>query len=83
MGKFTTALKFALFHSVRNKLLILMITLSLLPLAGMSVFSYFKGSRKIQDSIELSIEKMAQDTSDKIDLILRVKKQEILSMATT
>jgi signal transduction histidine kinase len=83
MGKFTNVLRFALFHSVRNKLLVLMITLSLLPLAGMSVFSYYKGSRTIQDSIKFSLEKMAQDTADKIDLILRVKKQDILSMATT
>jgi two-component system, NtrC family, sensor kinase len=83
MRKFMSALQFTLFHSVRNKLLILMIALSLLPLAGMSVFSYFSGSRKIQESIKLSLDKMSQDTADKIDLMLKVKKQEILSMATT
>jgi signal transduction histidine kinase len=83
MGKDVNTHKFNLFHSVRNKLLVLMIALSLLPLAGMSVFSYLKGSRVIQDSIKLSLEKIAQDTADKIDLMLRVKKQEILSMATT
>ncbi|MDM7997513.1 MAG: ATP-binding protein [Acidobacteriota bacterium] len=73
----------ALFHSVRNKLLVLMIGLSLLPLAGMSAFSYWIGSRQIQERIGLSLGKMAQDTADKIDLTLRAKKEEIRSMAAT
>jgi two-component system, NtrC family, sensor kinase len=71
------------FHSVRNKLLVLMIVLSLLPLLGMSVFSYFIGRRQIQERITLSLGKMAQDTADKVDLMLRGKKDEIRSMATT
>jgi two-component system NtrC family sensor kinase len=75
--------RFAVFHSVRNKLLILMIALSLLPLIGMSVFSYFIGRRQIQERITLSLGKMAQDTADKVDLMLRGKKDEIRSMATT
>ncbi len=75
--------KFALFHSVRNKLLVLMIALSLLPLMGMSVFSYFIGRRQIEERITLSLGKMAQDTADKVDLMLRGKKDEIRSMATT
>jgi signal transduction histidine kinase len=75
--------KFALFHSVRNKLLILMIMLSLLPLAGMSIFSYTIGKWRIEERIKLSLEKMAQDTADKIDLVLSEKKDEIHSMATT
>ena len=75
--------RFTLFHSVRNRLLILTIALSLLPLIGMSVFSYFTGSRKIEERIKFSLDKMAQDTADKIDLLLKGKKQEILSMATT
>lgn len=69
--------------SVRNKLLALMIALSLLPLGGMSAFSYFIGKKQIQERINLSLEKMAQDTADKIDLILRGKKEEIRSMAAT
>jgi signal transduction histidine kinase len=69
--------------SVRNKLLVLMIALSLLPLGGMSAFSYFIGRKQIQERINLSLEKMAQDTADKIDLILRGKKEEIHSMAAT
>jgi len=76
-------LRFAIFHSIRNKLLVLIIGLSLLPLAGMSVFSYFLGKRLIQQRIQLSLDKMAQDTADKIDLTLRGSKEEIHSMATT
>jgi signal transduction histidine kinase len=75
--------RFNLFHSVRNKLLILMIALSLLPLVGMSIFAYWIGRGKIQDRITLSLAKMAQDTADKVDLMLRGKKQETHSMATT
>lgn len=60
-----------------------MIALSLLPLAGMSIFSYFIGKRLIQERIQLSLDKMAQDTADKIDLMLRGYKEEIHSMATT
>jgi signal transduction histidine kinase len=72
-----------LFHSLRNKLLILMLVLSFLPLAGMSVFSYLIGSKQIQERIRYSLGKMAQDTADKVDLLLRGKKEEIHSMATT
>jgi signal transduction histidine kinase len=75
--------QFTLFHSVRKKLLALMIALSLLPLAGMSAFSYWIGKKQIQERIKLSLGKMAQDTADKVDLMLRGKKEEIRSMATT
>ncbi|HTY63867.1 MAG TPA: ATP-binding protein [Acidobacteriota bacterium] len=74
---------YALFGSVRNKLLVLMIALSLLPLMGMSIFSYWMGKNQIQERIRLSLGKMAQDTADKVDLMLRGKKEEIRSMATT
>jgi signal transduction histidine kinase len=76
--------QFPLFRSLRNKLLALMIALSLLPLAGIATFSNFIGSKQIaEDRIKLVLETMAQDTADKIDLILREKKVEIHSMATT
>src|SRR5213592_1949661 len=75
---------FHVFRSLRNKLLTLTITLSLIPLVGISAFSYFIGSRQIaEDRIKLSLEKMAQDTADKIDFTLREKKEEIYSMTTT
>lgn len=75
--------RITLFHSVKNKLLILMIVLSLLPLAGMSAFSYWIGKKQIRERINLSLGKMAQDTADKVDLMLRGKKEDIRSMATT
>jgi two-component system NtrC family sensor kinase len=75
--------KFAIFRSVKNKLLVLMIALSLLPLAGMAIFSYFMGKNLIQERIQLSLDKMAQDTADKVDLMLRGNREEIHSMATT
>src|SRR5437867_9052316 len=72
------------FRSLKSKLLTLMIMLSLLPLAGISAFSYFIGSKQIaEDRIKLSLEKMAQDTADKIDLMLLEKKEEIRSMGST
>ncbi len=74
---------FVVFRSLRNKLLTLMIALSLFPLVGMATFSYFIGSRQIQERIRLSLEKMAQDTADKIFLMLREKREEIHSMAST
>jgi signal transduction histidine kinase len=76
-------MQFKVFRSLRNKLLALMILLSLVPLAGMSAFSYFIGSRQVVESIRLSLEKMAQDTADKIDLMLRQKKEDVQSMAAT
>ena len=72
------------FRSLKTKLLILTSTLSLIPLAGISAFSYFIGSRQIaEDRIKLSLEKMAQDTADKIDLTLTEKREEIRSMGST
>jgi signal transduction histidine kinase len=72
------------FKSLRNKLLLLMILLSLLPLVGISISSYYFGSKQIaEDRIKLSLENKAQDTADKIDIILRGQKQEVASMATT
>ncbi len=74
----------AVFRSLRTKLLTFTILLSLVPLAGISAISYFMGSKQIaEDRIKLSLEKMAQDTADKIDLLLREKKQEAYYMATT
>ena len=47
------------------------------------MFSYFVGRNLIQERIRLSLEKMAQDTADKIDLLLRGKKEEIHLMRTS
>ncbi|MGA2261037.1 MAG: HAMP domain-containing protein, partial [Acidobacteriota bacterium] len=72
------------FGSLSSKLLVLMIALSLLPLVGISIFSYYVGSKQIaEDRIKLVLENKAQDTADKIDIMLRNQKQEVASMATT
>ncbi len=79
-----SASRVAPFRSLRTKLLTFTILLSLVPLAGISAISYFIGSKQIaEDRIKLSLEKMAQDTVDKIDLVLHEKKQEAQNMATT
>ena len=71
------------FRSLRNKLLFLMIVLSLLPLVGISFFSYLVGSKQItEDRIKLALENKAQDTADKIDIMLRSQRQEVASIAS-
>ena len=71
------------FRSLRNKLLFLMIVLSLLPLVGISFFSYLVGSKQItEDRIKLALENKAQDTADKIDIMLRNQRQEVASIAS-
>jgi len=75
---------FMFFRSLRNKLLVLIILLSLLPLVGISLFSYFVGSKQIaEDRIKLALENKAQDTADKIDLLLRAQEQDMPAMANT
>ena len=71
------------FRSLREKLVVLMILLSLVPLAGLSVFSYYIGSYYITGRVELLLNKMALDTADKLDFVLTEKKDEIRLMATT
>jgi signal transduction histidine kinase len=86
MGKGGTRTEshFRAFRSLKNKLLVLMISLSLLPLVGISSFSYFIWSRQIaRDRVKLSLETMAQDTADKIDLMLGESKEQSNSMAST
>jgi signal transduction histidine kinase len=72
------------FRSLRNKLLVLIILLSLLPLVGISLFSYFFGKNQIaEDRVKLALENKAQDTADKIDLLLRAQEQDMPAMANT
>ncbi|MDR0843286.1 MAG: HAMP domain-containing protein, partial [Acidobacteriota bacterium] len=70
-------------RSIRAKLLVLMLALSLVPLGGMSIIVYFAGRNEIQGHIRVSLGKMAQDAADKIDLVLRGKREEIHSMAAS
>ena len=60
-----------------------MILLSLLPLMGMAAISWFAGREQIQNQIRESLGKMAQDATDKIDMILRGKREELHSMAVS
>ena len=71
------------FNTLRSKLLALMILLSLLPLMGMAFISWFAGREQIQNQIRDSLGKMAQDAADKIDMILRGKREELHSMAVS
>jgi len=70
-------------HTLRSKLLALMILLSMLPLAGMAFISWFAGREQIQSQILDSLGKMAQDAADKIDMILRGKREELHTMAVS
>ena len=72
---------FTIFNTLRSRLLALMILLSMLPLMGMATISWFAGRRQIQNQIKDSLGKMAQDAADKIDMILRGKREELHSMA--
>ena len=58
-----------------------MLVLSLLPLGGMSLIVYHAGRDEIQDRIRVSLGKMAQDAADKIDMVLRGKREELHAMA--
>jgi signal transduction histidine kinase len=81
--KVRTGSHFVVFGSLRNKLLVLMILLSLLPLIGISIFSYIVDSTQISEDIKLSLENKAQDTADKLDIMLRSQRQEVATMAAT
>ena len=74
---------FTIFHTLTSRLPALMILLSLLPLAGMATISWFAGRQQIQNQIRDSLGKMAQDAADKIDMILRGKREELHSMAVS
>ena len=78
-----TPQSFTFFNTLRSRLLALMILLSLLPLMGMATISWFAGREQIQNQIRDSLGKMAQDAADKIDMILRGKREELHSMAVS
>lgn len=78
-----TPRSFTIFHSLRSRLLALMIPLSLLPLAAMAAIFWFAGSEQIQNQTRGSLGKIAQDSADKFDMILRGKREELHSMAVS
>ncbi len=72
------------FRSLQNKLLTLLILLSLLPLFVISSISYYWGIRRnTENLVEVSLKKMARDTADKMDLVLRDRKEAASTMAAT
>jgi signal transduction histidine kinase len=82
-GRIRTPTPFVFFRSLREKLVVLIILLSLVPLAGLAAFSYYIGSYYITGRVELLLNKMALDTADKLDFVLTEKKDEVRLMATT
>ncbi len=68
-------------NSLKQKLLSLILPLCLVPLIGISVFSYFVAREKItEDRIVLFLQQMAAEISDQIQLTLLEKMEETVSM---
>lgn len=71
-------------RTLRFKLLVFILAVSLLPLVGISFFSYSLVRKTItEDRIKLFLEQLAQDTVDKIDLTLLEKREGVRSMAVS
>ena len=67
--------------TLRNRLLLFILPLCLLPLIGISVFSYFVAKERItQDRIVLYLQQIATEVADAIQLTLLEKKEETASM---
>jgi signal transduction histidine kinase len=67
--------------SLKQKLLCLILPLCLVPLIGISVFSYFVAKEKItEDRIVLFLQQMAAEIADQIQLTLLEKMEETVSM---
>lgn len=68
--------------SLRQKLLLLLLPLCLVPLIAISVFSYFQARDRItEDRLVLFLEQIARDISDTIHLTLLEKTEEVVSMS--
>ena len=68
-------------NSLKQKLLSFILPLCLVPLIGISVFSYFVAREKItEDRIVLFLQQMAAEISDQIQLTLLEKMEETVSM---
>jgi signal transduction histidine kinase len=67
--------------SLKYKLLLLILPLCLVPLIGISVFSYFQARDRItEDRVTLFLEQIARDISDTIQLTLLEKTEETISI---
>ena len=68
-------------RSLRHKLLIYVLPLCLIPLIGVSMFSYYQAKQRItEDRIVLYLEQLAVNVADNIRLTLLEKTEEIVSM---
>ncbi len=68
-------------RSLRQKLLLFILPLCLIPLIGISFFSYFQAKERItQDRIVLYLEQIALGVADTIELTLLEKLEETISM---
>lgn len=69
-------------RSLKLKLLVWVLPLCLLPLVGISAFSYFVAKQRItEDRIVLYLEQIAQDVADTLHLTFLEKKEETVSMS--
>jgi signal transduction histidine kinase len=67
-------------RSLGQKLLLSILPLCLIPLVGISIFSYFQARERItEDRIALFLEQIARDISDSIKLTLLEKTEEMIS----
>lgn len=68
-------------NSLKQKLLSLILPLCLVPLIGISIFSYFVAREKItEDRIVLFLQQMAAEIADQVQLTLLEKMEETVSM---
>ncbi|MBI4444770.1 MAG: HAMP domain-containing protein [Acidobacteria bacterium] len=69
-------------RSLRRKLLTWVLPLFLIPLAGISIFSYFVAEKRItEDRTVLYLEQIARDVADNLRLTLLEKQEETVSMS--
>ena len=68
-------------HTLRQKLLLLILPLCLVPLIGISFFSYYQAKERItEDRIALYLEQIAQGVSNTIRLTLVERQEEISAL---
>jgi signal transduction histidine kinase len=68
--------------SLKQKLLLLILPLCVVPLIGISVFSYFQAKNRItEDRVALFLEQIARDISDTIQLTLLEQTESLLSIS--
>lgn len=68
-------------RSLRQKLLLAILPLCLIPLIGISAFSYFVAKERItEDRIVLFLEQISKDVADAIQLTILEKLEETVSM---